>query len=356
MIYYFLDTNIFITEANNINNKVNSLKILFEFAKVGIVKIIIPEVVILEFENQSQKIEKDIKDHIGKTKCALNQTLKWSELSDVKDNVYEYIDNQKQELILNWKIKYNAIKEFFDSNNIDIIELSPKIICETEKRIISGNYLKSSENDDKDIHNKNDLYIIDSLKLYFRDKQVADSELIFCSNNFKHFSNTKKKKDVIKLNDIYSKDFNIALSYYTNLESAVSYINKNYENKSLVDYLYDEENSKYTEEFNDADNQAKMILKDNFIKKILPNLPRDIKIAREEKYNQINEHIKELEKHDLWDERTIRYFSENVEGYDINMLSYISLYGLIKAEKYLKTINLSLIEENNSENDLFPQI
>ena len=140
MVNIFIDTNIFIRLiTNNDDNK------LFEELKVmideGIVKLLVPEIVILELEKQDRVAKDKIKEEFN----CLNKNIKevskalWSEVRYISEKISNLIEEEKSYKLQMWDNNYEDVRRYLTSSSVEYIEFTPEIMCKGEKRIIAGN-------------------------------------------------------------------------------------------------------------------------------------------------------------------------------------------------------------------------
>ncbi|MCD2500159.1 PIN domain-containing protein [Clostridium sp. NSJ-145] len=188
MVNIFIDTNIFIRLiTNNDDNKLfEELKVMIE---EGIVKLLVPEIVILELEKQDRVAKDKIKEEFN----CLNKNIKevskalWSEVRYISEKISNLIEEEKSYKLQMWDNNYEDVRRYLTSSSVEYIEFTPEIMCKGEKRIIAGKLVRANSNSSQDSYN------IESLISYFEflGKNEED-ELIICSNDIKDFSAAKK--------------------------------------------------------------------------------------------------------------------------------------------------------------------
>ena len=191
MVNIFIDTNIVIRLiTNNDDNK------LFEELKVmvdeGIVKLIVPEIVILELEKQDRVAKYIIQEEFN----CLNKNIKevskalWFEVRYISEKISNLIEKEKSYKLQMLENNYEDVRKYLMSSRVEYIEFTPEIMCKGEKRVITGRLVRANSNSSQDSYN------IESLISYFEllGKNEED-ELIICSNDIKDFSADKKGKN-----------------------------------------------------------------------------------------------------------------------------------------------------------------
>ena len=201
MKYLFVDTNIFIACALLIkpNHSPKTIKKLREFLDSGEVKLILPEIVEIEFFRV-------VDTELSKIETVVNNFKKI-----IKDNLPSYFGTEKEEHIKSAESIFKKRKEsseiakeiinsLFNSKNTIKIPITYDIFIKAYKRALSGKKpyeLKwCTECDElKDIINA-DCLIIESI--ISEINKLGKIEFIFCSDNNTDFAifNEKEKKHI----------------------------------------------------------------------------------------------------------------------------------------------------------------
>lgn len=307
MVNIFIDTNIFISLITNTNDNK-----LFEELKVmvgeEVVKLLVPEIVILELEKQDRVAEDKINSEFNN----LNNNIKglskqlWSEVRYISDKISSLIEEEKNNKLQIWNSNYEFVKRYLTSNNVEYIEFTPEIMCRGEKRIIAGKLVRASSNSSQDSYN------IESLISYF--ELVGNNEgdeLLICSNDIKDYSASKKSQNGFYELHTNFKDKLPNTKCSQSLENLMKYINYGYEYLLGKDIAIKDNNS--IDEFisfdflNEEDNAHEDVhineLKEKLSRK-LNYTQKELKSYRVKILDDIKEILEKCSGEESWDDRS----------------------------------------------------
>lgn len=225
MIYLFADTNIFIycaliTKGNYTTQTIDNL---YKVINQKNVRLIVPEIIKLEFNNKAKSIFKnDVSNNINRVKKEI-QNISFPEyLGEEKHMIENNIDSLLKEREENLKrVNSKMLNDILKNKNTILLELNNDIFIKAYKRALEGkkphkgSFCNYCYNLEQPINA--DCIIIESLIEYFKDKDASNDELIFCSNNTKDFASFDENKKQHFLHEDIQKELNIKTKYYHNL-------------------------------------------------------------------------------------------------------------------------------------------
>lgn len=225
MKYLFADTNIFIycaliTKGNYTTQTIDNLYKVINQKKV---KLIVPEVIKLEFNNKAKNIFKnDVTNNIHRVKKEIEKISFPEYLGEEKHVIEDSIDKllKEREENLN-RVNSKMLGDILENENTILLELNQDIFVKAYKRALAGkkphkgNYCESCASMQQPI--SADCIIAESLIEYFKDKDTTEDTLIFCSNNTKDFARFDEEKGKHFLHEDIQKELNIQTRYYHSL-------------------------------------------------------------------------------------------------------------------------------------------
>lgn len=149
MIYVCIDTNIYIklltdlVEEMDIYSKEDTKSTILEelniLAENEYIKLLIPEIVILELKKANKKYEDDFSLNYNKLMDSISSVCDslWSETRDIKSKLLRLVEIEKEAKIKYWGEIYKYLEKLFDSSIVDKIYFTPEIMCHSQKRKIS---------------------------------------------------------------------------------------------------------------------------------------------------------------------------------------------------------------------------
>lgn len=376
MIYVCIDTNIYIRillDHNEYENKIDDErycdlvnkeykindselrcyydalpKSIFDLAvlcKYNIIKLIVPEITLLELEKANKNIKQDYHSNYDKLRKNIQDQEIWNEIRNIKNDLVEIINKNEEINISNWELGYKNLIDFLKSKNNIMSSITSELICELYKAKISGK-IKDRQS--------NDYLFIKSM--YKAIKLNNDDKLVLVTNDSKDFYETKV--DMFEGNKVYRlKDYftegSINVLGFKHIKSLYKYINSNVDINSKIDKVIEEYKNK--ELFNeDNDLKQEVLTNKDLRKEILNEFRRldksnkQIKFERSKYIEDIRDILKKCRSLSSWDDRSelklylwLNYHSEN----EIDLLSLSDIL-VIKnnLEKYYK-IHIDMINE-----------
>ncbi|ADZ82612.1 PIN domain-containing protein [Cellulosilyticum lentocellum] len=273
MIYIYIDTNIYIKhlihevnfmktslnseieEINRIMNRQNPLHELDDLiilCKVGIVKLLVPEVTMLELQKQNKNILEAFNHNYSKVQIAVEERTKkddfWNEVKDITGKITNLINQERIQRQDYWERSYRKLFELFSEDYVQIINLTPITMSNAYKKKISGDVSDTQMNDVLIIEG-----IYEYLGLNLSSWDIDNDMLIIVSDDRKDFFDTKGPK--LSLN-AYSLQKRFVNETYrplgmNNLKQVYGNINADYDIKINKDNYFVEFNKKYIHYIND---------------------------------------------------------------------------------------------------------
>ena len=245
MIYVVIDANIFISllherneheyklsdkrYGNILSNEIEdnqdvydnmlpkSLIALSTLCKNNIVKLLVPEVTLLELEKANNKFKEDCSFEFKKLKEVINSHEMWNEINYIKKDLTTIIDSNEKVNIKNWETSYATLIKFLRDECNTEIALNPGIICELYRKKILGTI---------EDRQGNDFLLLSSVYDYMKDKYSHDTKLILVTNDKKDFFKKERISGFYQLKE-QLKDSSINVLGLTNLISLYKNINAN---------------------------------------------------------------------------------------------------------------------------------
>ncbi len=259
--YILIDTNIFIQcclleleqgEDLNVLQKLNALLVDDKF------KILLPEVVELEFYNQLDRKTKKLKNHIGEYRKSINldESLDEKVKTDMCESLKGCFDKRKENTE---KVKKEIIN-IFSSNNTIKLRITPDSLVGVVRGSLSG---EKPHNSGIGLNIQPDVLIVELAKNFLNSKK--DYNFYFCSKNINDFAKDSKiDSSKIEISDSIKKYFS-HLEYYTNL---LQLLNDNFKTG------FSKKSVKGFDEHNRIRERITINLPPNFNKQMLPQLSR----------------------------------------------------------------------------------
>jgi hypothetical protein len=227
MKYLFIDTNAFIVSciSTRSEHKVESFNVLKHRLRKKEVKLLIPEVVRVEFERKIGELHNIIKLAIGDLEEIVKKAKVYSLpiLEEEKRKLTDVLKEISEEKEKRFASVLEEIRELFLYENVESIPLSGEIFSKAYMRC-QRREKPFKARDSAMLHNSmdgvfersimNDALIIESLAGVCVKLSKTKDVLIFCSENTADFAayDEKLKKHVVH-GDI-SKDLNVSVKYY----------------------------------------------------------------------------------------------------------------------------------------------
>ncbi len=134
MLYAFADTNIFVRIITQ--GRPGCEHSLFEdlttLVEGGVVRLLVPEVVVLELEKQVRLLPKQFESECDKLITSLTKATEnvWNEIDALKIDLLQQISNHKKKLD-EWKEAASQIMRFLRSTSVQTIPLTNEIRLNT---------------------------------------------------------------------------------------------------------------------------------------------------------------------------------------------------------------------------------
>lgn len=255
MIYVIIDTNIYlsillnrdeyeykisnesyeniisqnISNYNSSNEKLNdSLFDLKTLCENNIIKLLIPEVVLLELEKHNKKIEFDLKENFNKLRASIEKQNLWNEVKYIKDDLMNIITTHETTNLNNWKQGYQNLIEFLKKPYNTIINFNPEDICSLYRKKICEDISDSQSND---------FLLLSSVYNYMKHIYQEDTKLILVTQDKKDFFNKDIEIDSRKfsvLKDKLKHEY-INILGVQHIKTLYKYINAYVDIDSLID-------------------------------------------------------------------------------------------------------------------------
>lgn len=216
-----VDTNSLIRASLRESDRIELFK-LINLAKNNVIKFVLFEIVLDEFEKYSNTLEESLSKEIAKaSKEIRNALLKcklWNELNDINEYISNSLYQYKGEKYNQATSFIKEINKLIKSKKIKLIKSDTKRYYETQRRITRGELPKI---------NSNDLHIIDTLEELCK-KQVG-TIVCFATENKQDFFKTDENGNYIKNDDgtFVIKELNYEnLKGFISLKQLVRFINK----------------------------------------------------------------------------------------------------------------------------------
>ncbi len=310
-----------------------------------IVRLLVPEVVLLELEKQQRLLTKHFESEFGELKKSISLTGTWSEIEDVKVYLKTIIHQKKEEKIKDWENRYSTIKTFLESDYTDIILFTPDIICRGHRRLMAGRMPISNE------QSSQDTFLVDSLVSYFEKCIDKDIAFLFCSENYKDFAVESKVQTgnrIFCLHPLIQEGLPNA-QYFIDLESMMEFA-KGYEKLSRpFDKDIEQAQRKHdilgdtdpdSEEYYDALNSLEKLINEKaskqFEKDFLPSLSPEIKQKRLELSSIAQTLLKECRQCKSWGDRSELNLYSWLENIPEEMIPCTSLPNLVRITENLR--------------------
>ncbi len=216
-----VDTNTLIRASLQEKDRIDLIR-LTNFAKKNVIKFILFEIVLDEFEKYSNKLEESLNKEIAKVsreiRNALSKCQLWNELNDLDEYLSNSLYNYQGEKYDQATSFIEEINKLIKSKKIKLISSDAKRYYETQRKITRGELPKI---------NSNDLHIIDTLEELC--KKQTNAIICFATENKKDFFETDINGNYIKNEDgtFIIKYLNYSnLKGFISLKQLVAFINK----------------------------------------------------------------------------------------------------------------------------------
>jgi hypothetical protein len=184
MIYVCLDSCIFnrVVTQGQPGSTMECFEELKRLAQEGKIGVIVPEVVVLEFDKFCGGLDNDFSASIDKLKkevvdaCAKKQ---WNEIDDLKQSLVPHIEAEAAKKKAAFPGRIKAVNDWLNSEAVVRVPFDSEIWLKAKRRLMSGR-MPPSESKNKD----QDASIVESVVKVL----PKGPELYFCSENIKDFA------------------------------------------------------------------------------------------------------------------------------------------------------------------------
>lgn len=192
MIMALLDTNIYnriLTQAQP-GCEIEWFGKLKRLAAESKVRVVVPEVVVLEFEKFCRHLQSLYAERLAKLESAVKDAVGrkeiWNELDDVKKDISALLEKTRKEKPKLFKDRQSMIQDWLSSDAVMIVPFTTDIWLKGKKRRMAGRMPNGERTSDQDS------CIIESVLTVLG----SDDELYFCSNDTSDFAVTLEKGDL----------------------------------------------------------------------------------------------------------------------------------------------------------------
>jgi len=158
------------------------------------ITLLVPEVVLLEFDNKVRNLKDDFAGKMGavvERVIAESRKNLWNELGDLPSFLEIQLNEWKRNKITEAESRREEIQRFLGSAEVIRIPFDLTIMIRSKKRMMAGRVKVSRDRADADC------FIVESLVRYF-EKQKGKSQLLLCTENDKEFGvETKEGKKTL---------------------------------------------------------------------------------------------------------------------------------------------------------------
>jgi hypothetical protein len=219
MIYVCLDTCIYIhiVTQGQPENSTECFDELRQLAKGGRIRVVVPEVVVLEFEKFRQELDSKFSSSIKQlgeaivNACAKEQK-QWNEIDDLRQSLAPHIEAEAAKKKAAFPGRIKAVSDWLHSGDVVPVPYDSEIMLKAKRRLISGRMPPSERKSDQDAS------IIECLVKAL----PTGEELYFCSGNTNDFGLDLGKKG-FALHPLLAEDLP-KTKYFVNLCSLVETI------------------------------------------------------------------------------------------------------------------------------------
>lgn len=348
MIYAFVDTNIFVRIATQGRPgcemaRFNDLRTL---AEAGTVKLVVPEVVLLEVQKQFRTMSKDLAstcDQLGEATKKATDGL-WNEIDSLKSDVLTHIVTLKEQRIGHCNKVSSELLTFLQSDKVVRIPLTPEILVSGKCRQISGRVVdaKNQKRCDQDV------LIVESLVSYFKSRDEGPSLFLFCTENTKDFGLPLQRQELTRqfvLHPVLQESLPTA-RFSTELSGMLD-VARGFEelpppNNEEIEFAMDLRDT--TDEDDPLYSHLHQLFMDEFHKEatkqfhteILPSIPSDIQAVRKQLATEATELLAAGRRCHSWNDKSELKLPSWLEYVDEPMIPYTSLANLIRITEALR--------------------
>lgn len=227
--FVFLDTNIlfrFVTQGQPGCER-EWWDLLAGFVAEKAVRLIVPEVVLLEFEAKVRNLRDDLAGKISgvreKVVDESRKSIKWNEIGDLPDFLEATISQWMQSKIADAESRRDEVQRLLASSEAIRLPFDHEVMFRSRRRMLAGRVKTSKDRGDADC------FIMESLVRFF-EGEGGDRQLLLCTENHKDFG--VETKEGTKILHPLMKDGLPPTELFTDLASMVGFIE---EHKMVVE-------------------------------------------------------------------------------------------------------------------------
>ena len=192
MLYTFVDANIFIriVTQGRPGCEPQRLADLITLVESNQLKLIAPEVLLLELEKNFRLLPRHFESHCDKLSDAVTKAMEdaWNEIDALKSDILDRIKEYKRAKVLECTKVPNRIMEFLKSDSVDAVPLTADLWISAKRRAIAGRMPNCRRSCDQDA------VLMESLVAFFAGCDDDQAELLFCSENTQDFAIEVKRE------------------------------------------------------------------------------------------------------------------------------------------------------------------
>jgi hypothetical protein len=154
----------------------------------GHATLIVPEVVLLEFEKLRDTVPAAVQSCVNDVKKTIEKHEYHSEANELRGTMLASADSFRVELLDAYHRRCDEIAEYLSANG-KVIELTPELLFQAKRRLIAGR-IPQTENKQvkRDKNSDNDCCIVESLVVFFNLEKREHAQLLFCTENYPDFA------------------------------------------------------------------------------------------------------------------------------------------------------------------------
>ena len=334
MLSVFIDTNVFVrvVTQGRPGCELQAYKRLKTLVAGKTVRLLVPEVVILELEQQRRTLCDDLTTGLGDLKKHVSTFGYWSEIADLRERLLRVIEKAKRAKLRRAAGLFSDIMSLLRSESVVLLDLTPEIICRAQKRLIAGNMPRADRESDQDA------MIVESLAVHFASQVPSKSELLFCSANHRDFAEEHKADGRVRsftLSALIANDLP-PTKYYLDLDSLLGF-DTGYEAtytasaQSQVPELDDTE-----PDWDAIERESRDEIEAHFASDVAPKLPEPIREQRSELVSDIRALLGACRSCSTWDDRSELKLCQWLEFVPEYAIPFTSLSNLVTIRENLR--------------------
>jgi PIN domain len=345
MLFAFIDTNIFIRVVSQgrpgcEHTHFADLQTLVEG---GILRLLVPEVLLLELEKGFRALPREFESHCDKVMNGVTKATDdlWNEIDALKVGLLTQIASYKKQKLADAEKWASEIRKLLASATVEAIALTPEILLNGHRRQIAGRL------PDPKGAKSQDALLIESLAAFFPQSEKGKHRLLFCSENGRDFGlevDPKTKDRAFILHPLlqavlpdcrYFVDLKTMLEFAKGYESLSEPSDEQF--KLAVDMrdLHDEESEEYGNFHDIVMELLNKKVASDFELKVAATVPEEVKVIRAELAEDISELLKRLRACPTWNGRSEDKLPQWLEFVPEEMVRYTSLPNMVRIRNNL---------------------